>query len=169
MSAIIVPERIRSEDQNIVSIDDHGEFEVVFTYMDDDDPVMLLRPKRFLQSRRCCFGIALDGAFKYYDKDAGGAMHSKYAIAMAPQIAQRLGLTDDVSTRFKLLEAILESIDTLHKMPPRKREKPDGDHVQGKVRIGEQEFAIDTVMDGEKVNATDDMRQVENPNDILIQ
>lgn len=168
MSAIIIPERVRSEDQNILSIADHGEFEVVFTYMDDDEPVMLLRPKRFIESRRCCFGIALDGAYKYYDKSKGEAMHSDYAVAIAPQIAQRLGLTDDVSTRFALLEAILESIDTLHKIPPRTK-KADGDQVQGTVRIGEQEFAIDTVMEGEKQNSTDHMTKVDNLNEILIQ
>ena len=169
MAALIIPKRVRSEDQNIVSISDFGEFEIVFTYMDDDEPVMLLRPKRFLSTRRCCWGIGLSGAWKYYDKNAGEAKFSAYAGGAGPLIAMRLGLTNDKPTRYRLLDAILESIDTLHKMPPRSPKKPDGDHVKGTVRIGEQEFAIDTVLDGPKRISTDHMQKVENPNEHLIQ
>jgi hypothetical protein len=168
LSAIIIANRIKSEDQNIVSVQSYGDFEVVFTYMDDDEPVMLFRPKRFLSSRRCCYGVALGAAYKYYDKDAGAAMFSAYAVETAAKMVMRMGLNDTKRKRYEVCEAVLESLDDLIKMPPRKAKAPDGDHVEGTVRIGDDEYKIDTHMEGTVANSSEHMTKVDNPLDNLI-
>jgi hypothetical protein len=166
MSSIIVAKRVRSEDQRIVSIRPHGDLEVVFTYA-DGEPLMLLRP-RYSKSSKVAFGIMLDAAWKYYDREAGETMHSVYAVAMSVKIAHDLGMKADPRTRYRICEAILESIDELNAMPPFDGEaKVDAD-VEGTVRIGDETFTIDTQMEAEQPNSTEGLAAVDNPLEQLL-
>ena len=166
MSSIIVAKRVRSEDQRIVSIRSHGDIEVVFTYA-DGDPLMLLRP-RYARSFKVAFGIKLEAAWKYYDKDAGETMHSVYAVAMSVKIAEDLHMKPDPRTRYRICEAILESIDELNAMPPLDEAPKVAADVEGTMRIGDETFSIETQMEAEQTNSTEGLAVVENPLEQLI-
>lgn len=166
MSAIIVAKRVRSEDQRIVAIRPHGDLEVVFTYA-DGDPLMLLRP-RYSKSAKVAFGIKLEAAWKYYDKDAGETMHSVYAVAMSVKIAQDLKMKPDQRTRYRICEAILESIDELNAMPPIDEAPKISSDVEGTMRIGDETFNIETQIEAEQPNSTEGLEVIDNPLERLI-
>jgi hypothetical protein len=75
--------------------------------------IVIARPKR--TSVRSAWIIMLSSAWKYVDDNDS---HSKYMVVASAKIAEMLHLSNHVQTRFKIAEAILETLEELINMPP---------------------------------------------------
>lgn len=131
--------------ETIQSIRRYGDFEILFQYI-NEQPAMLLRAHRFLNARRRAWAITLDSAWKYVDTETGD--HSEYTVMASGAIANMLGLGNDIRTRFRIAEAIVDNLEELINMKPYRR--PDNAvaaDIVGKMTVGGKTFEIEAQAD----------------------
>jgi hypothetical protein len=106
----------------IVREKDFNEFVLRLQYVNasPNDPeseyepaIVIARPKR--TSVRSAWIIMLGSAWKYVDDNDS---HSPYMVMATEKIANMLHLSQHVDSRYKIAEAILETLEELINMPP---------------------------------------------------
>ena len=151
----------------IVKTRNFGEFDILFQYV-DEEPALVIRANRFLSVRRRAYVIMQESAWKYVD-DAFSphSGHSQYMIHASRVIQEMLGLSDNVDTRFKIAEAIVDCLEDLINMKPFKPvDKPVYADVTGTMRIGDEVHQIAVEVD-EDINSTAGMDKVEQPLELV--
>lgn len=140
-----------------------GDFEILFQYV-NEEPALVLRANRFLSVRKRAYVITLESAWKYVDDvESPHSGHSTYMVHASAKIEEMLGLGDNVSTRYRIAEAIMDCLEDLVAMKPMKVEEDQSSRVTGTMRVGDQEFAVDVEADPLSPNSTDGMQHVETP------
>lgn len=151
----------------IVKTRNFGEFDILFQYV-DEEPALVIRAHRFLNIRRRAYVIMQESAWKYVD-DAFSphSGHSQYMIHASKVIQEMLGLSDNVDTRFRIAEAILDCLEDLINMKPFKHiDKPVYADVTGTMTIGDEKFEIAVEVD-EDINSTAGFDKVEQPLELV--
>jgi hypothetical protein len=106
----------------IVREKDFNEFVLRLQYVNPspNDPeseyepaIVIARPKR--ASVRSAWIIMLSSAWKYVDDNDS---HSNYMVMATEKITKMLHLSQHIQTRYKVAEAILETLEELINMPP---------------------------------------------------
>jgi hypothetical protein len=140
-----------------------GDFDILFQYV-NEEPALVIRAHRFLAVRKRAYVITLESAWKYVDDvESPHSGHSKYMVHASAQIEKMLGLGDDVSTRYRIAEAIMDCLEDLVAMKPMKAEVDNSARVTGIMRIGDEEFEIDVDADAPVLNSTEGMQKVDTP------
>ena len=140
-----------------------GDFEILFQYV-DEEPALLIRAHRFLSVRKRAWVITLESAWKYVDDvESPHSGHSQYMVHASAKIEEMLGLGDNVSTRFRIAEAIMDCIEDLLAMKPMKVERERSAEIGGTVTIGNDVFEVDMEANPETLNSTEGMSRVETP------
>ncbi len=140
-----------------------GDFDILFQYV-NEEPALVVRAHRFLSVRKRAYVIMLESAWKYVDDvESPHSGHSKYMVHASAQIEKMLGLGDDIATRYRIAEAIMDCLEDLVAMKPMKVEADDSVRVVGTMQIGDQSFAVDVAADPQTVNSTEGMQKVQTP------
>ena len=138
-----------------------GDFDILFQYV-NEEPALVVRAHRFLSVRKRAYVITLESAWKYVDDvESPHSGHSKYMVHASAQIEKMLGLGDDIATRYRIAEAIMDCLDDLVDMKPMKVEVDDSVRVTGTMQIGEQSFAVDVAAEPLTLNSTEGMKKVD--------
>lgn len=144
-----------------------GDFDILFQYV-DEEPALVVRAHRFLAVRKRAYVITLESAWKYVDDvESPHSGHSKYMVHASAQIEAMLGLGDDIATRFRIAEAIMDCLEDLVAMKPMKIEADHSVRVTGVMRVGDQEFEVDVDADPGVLNSTEGMEAVDTPLELL--
>lgn len=140
---------------------DHGEFEILFQYV-DEEPAMVVRASRFLSTRKRAWVITLDSAWKYVDNvESPHSGHSTYMVNASAKIQEMLSLGTDLNGRYRIAEAIMDSLEDLINMKPfNEADKLSAGDVTGKLIVGEDVIEIAASLDGDMVNSTKGMQAV---------
>ncbi len=147
----------------IVRKREFGDFDILFQYV-NEEPALVIRAHRFLAVRKRAYVITLESAWKYVDDvESPASGHSKYMVHASAQIEAMLGLGDDIATRFRIAEAIMDCLEDLVAMKPMKIEEDHSAMVTGTMRVGDQEFAINVPVDPQTLNSTEGMAKVDTP------
>ena len=108
--------------ETIVREKDYNEFVLRLQYVnpnphelgsEHEPAIVIARPKR--TSVKSAWIIMLSSAWKYVDDNDS---HSNYMIVASSKIAEMLHLGSALDTRFKIAEAILETLEELINMKP---------------------------------------------------
>lgn len=102
----------------------HGDFTIRLEYVNPNprdldsghEPALLICRPPQTRCKSACI-IMLNAAHQYVQEGTSGTP-SLYAIAQAETFCNVLGLWPDKSTIFKLVTAIIDSLDDLYDMPP---------------------------------------------------
>ena len=139
----------------------HGEFEILFQYV-DEEPALVIRANRFLATRRRSWVVTLDSAWKYVDDvHSPHSGHSEYMVHASAKIQEMLSLGTDLNGRYRIAEAIMESLEDLINMKPfNESVKESAGDVTGKLIVGEDVIDIATELEGDMVNSTEGMAAV---------
>lgn len=138
-----------------------GDFDILFQYV-NEEPALVVRAHRFLSVRKRAYVITLESAWKYVDDvESPHSGHSKYMVHASAQIEKMLGLGDDIATRYRIAEAIMDCLEDLVAMKPMKVEVDDSVRVTGTMQIGEQSFAVDVAAEPLTLNSTEGMKKVD--------
>ena len=131
----------------IVREKNYNDFLVRLQYVDpnpreigsEHEPALVIcRPKR--SQVRSAWIIMLSSAWKYVDNE--DTTHSKYMVMATERICDMLRLGQALETRFRVAEAIMESIEELINMPPYEAPPPETmGTIQG--TIGEQKIEVE--------------------------
>jgi len=122
---------------NTYKVFDKGDFQIRLAYVNPEpleigsqpDGAMMICGKRM--SSKSSWIIMLESAWKYVDERGE---HSKYMHVASAKIADEfLNLGTDISTRFRVAEAILEHIPDLLEMPPYVKPQEVAGTVEGKI------------------------------------
>lgn len=125
---------------------------------------MVVRAHRFLAVRKRAYVITLESAWKYVDDvESPHSGHSNYMVHASAQIEAMLGLGDNIATRYRIAEAIMDCLEDLVAMKPMKIEVDQSVRVTGTMQVGDQTFAIDVAADPGVVNSTEGMQKVDTP------
>jgi len=144
-----------------------GDFDILFQYV-DEEPALVIRAHRFLSVRKRAYVITLESAWKYVDNvESPHSGHSQYMVHASDQIEKMLGLGDNVDTRFRIAEAIMDCLEDLVKMKPMKVEEDRASRVVGTMQVGDQKFDIDVEAEPLALNSTDGMERVETPLELV--
>lgn len=147
----------------IVKTRKFGDFDILFQYV-NEEPALVVRAHRFLAVRRRAYVITMDSAWKYVDDvESPHSGHSKYMVHASAKIEEMLGLGDDIGTRFRIAEAIMDCLEDLLNMKPMKVEVDQSSRVTGVMRVGDQEIEVDVATDPGILNSTEGMRAVVTP------
>ena len=84
-------------------------------------------------------------------------------VYASARIEEMLGLGDDIATRFRIAEAIMDCLEDLLAMKPMKVEKEASTEISGVMRIGDEVFEVGFDAEPGLVNSTDGMDKVEQP------
>ena len=140
-----------------------GDFEILFQYV-DEEPALLIRAHRFLSVRKRAWVITLESAWKYVDDvESPHSGHSQYMVHASAKIEEMLGLGDNVSTRYRIAEAIMDCLEDLIMMKPMKVDRERSAEIGGTVSIGNDVFEVDMEAEPETLNSTEGMQKVETP------
>lgn len=140
-----------------------GDFDILFQYV-NEEPALVVRAHRFLAVRKRAYVITLESAWKYVDDvESPHSGHSKYMVHASAQIEAMLGLGDDIATRYRIAEAIMDCLEDLVAMKPMKIDDDQSGRVTGTMKIGDQVIDVDTFADPQTVNSTEGMRKVDTP------
>lgn len=151
----------------IVKTRKFGDFDILFQYV-DEEPALVIRAHRFLSVRLRAYVIMQEAAWKYVDNvSAPHSGHSQYMVAAAAQIEQMLSLGDDINTRFRIAEAIMDCLEDLINMKPMKTDKEVYADIVGTITVGDEKFDVDLSADEGLVNSTDGMRKVDTPLELV--
>lgn len=144
-----------------------GDFDILFQYV-NEEPALVVRAHRFLSVRKRAYVITLESAWKYVDDvESPHSGHSKYMVHASAQIEKMLGLGDDIATRYRIAEAIMDCLEDLVAMKPMKVEVDDSVRVTGTMQIGEQSFAVDVAAEPLTLNSTEGMKKVDTPLELV--
>ena len=150
----------------IVKKRNFGDFDILFQYV-DEEPALVVRAHRFLAVRKRAYVITLESAWKYVDDvESPNSGHSKYMVQASAQIEAMLGLGDDIATRYRIAEGIMDCLEDLVAMKPMKVEVDQSVRVTGTMRVGDKEFPVDVAAEQGVVNSTEDMRKVDTPQEL---
>ncbi len=140
-----------------------GDFDILFQYV-NEEPALVVRAHRFLAVRKRAYVITLESAWKYVDDVVSPhSGHSEYMVHASAQIEAMLGLGDDIATRYRIAEAIMDCLEDLVAMKPMKVEIDESVRVTGTMRVGDEEFPVDVAADTDVLNSTEGMRSVDTP------
>lgn len=140
-----------------------GDFDILFQYV-DEEPALVIRAHRFLTVRKRAYVITLNSAWKYVDDvESPHSGHSKYMVYASAQIEKMLGLGDDIATRYRIAEGIMDCLEDLVAMKPMKVDDDDSLRVTGTMQVGDQSFAVDVAADPQTLNSTEGMQMVDTP------
>jgi hypothetical protein len=124
--------------ETIVREKDYREFVLRLQYVnpnphevgsEHEPAIVIARPKR--TSVKSAWIIMLSSAWKYVDDHDS---HSKYMVVASSRIAEMLHLGAALDTRFKIAEAILETLEELINMPPWAGSNEEfAGHVEGNI------------------------------------
>jgi len=144
-----------------------GDFDILFQYV-NEEPALVIRAHRFLAVRKRAYVITLESAWKYVDDvESPHSGHSRYMVYASSQIEKMLGLGDDIATRFRIAEAIMDCLEDLVAMKPMKIEEHHSARVTGIMRVGDQEFEVDVAADPGITNSTEGMQKVDTPIEVV--
>ena len=147
----------------IVKKRNFGDFDILFQYV-DEEPALVIRANRFLAVRKRAWVITLESAWKYVDDvESPHSGHSQYMVYASAKIEEMLSLGDDIATRYRIAEGIMDCLDDLVSMKPMKVDVDEGARVTGTMKVGDQTFEIDVEAEPDTVNSTAGMRKVDTP------
>jgi hypothetical protein len=138
-----------------------GDFEILFQYV-NEEPALVIRAHRFLSIRRRAWVVTQESAWKYVDDVASpGSGHSEYMVHASSKIAAMLGLGNDIQTRFRIAEGIMDCLEDLINMKPMKidQQKSSGE-VEGMLTIGDEQIAVGAELEGTTINSTEGFSEV---------
>ena len=143
-----------------------GDFDILFQYV-DDEPALVIRAHRFLAVRKRAWVITLESAWKYVDDvESPHSGHSQYMVYASAKIEEMLGLGQDISTRYRIAEGIMDCLEDLVAMKPMKVEEDRSSRVVGTMQVGDQVFDIDVDAEPLALNSTEGMNRVATPNEL---
>jgi len=147
----------------IVKTRNFGDFDINFQYV-DEEPALVIRAHRFLAVRKRAYVVTQESAWKYVDDvESPNSGHSQYMVRASSVIEAMLGLGDDIMTRYRIAEAIMDCLEDLINMKPMKTDKPEGAHVEGTMQVGDQVFEISEDIEPDTINSTEDYTPVATP------
>lgn len=96
----------------------YAGFNILFSYVDvDGDPMPCLAVGN--PSKRSCYIIPLESAFKYADSESGEP--TPFLAVAAMKIAETIGIYPDKSACFRIASAVVDNLPDLISMPPKPR------------------------------------------------
>lgn len=107
-----------------------GDIVVSFQWV-NDEPALILYPRKSMAATPGAFVLPLESAFKYADAKTGGP--TPYCIRMAHKAAEVMGVMNDRFMLHRIVDAIMEGMLELIEMPP----KPTGLNQQQTAELGE--------------------------------
>ena len=151
----------------IVKIRKFGDFEILYQYV-DEEPALVVRAHRFLSVPKRAYVITLESAWKYVDDvESPHSGHSTYMVHASAKIEEMLGLGDNISTRYRIAEAIMDCLEDLVAMKPMKVEKEAHADIQGTMTIGDETFDFEVESEGDTINSTEGFEKVAQPLELV--